>query len=104
MDLNPLSAISPIDGRYQKQTEPLSTFFSEFALIKYRVRIEIEYFIELCKLPLPQLRDFDPGLFPQLQSIYQDFANDDALKIKEIERVVNFHLTSFVGCLIRVRV
>tara|TARA_B100000768_G_scaffold49314_1_gene48110 strand:+ start:1139 stop:2485 length:1347 start_codon:yes stop_codon:yes gene_type:complete len=85
----PLTAISPIDGRYQSKTSELSAFYSEAALIKYRVKVEIEYFICLCEIPLPQLQDFDKTLFDNLKTIYTEFSNEDALKIKEIEKVTN---------------
>ncbi|MEJ6794754.1 MAG: adenylosuccinate lyase [Flavobacteriales bacterium] len=85
----PLTAISPIDGRYQSKTSELSAFYSEAALIKYRVKVEIEYFICLCEIPLPQLQDFDKALFDNLKTIYTEFSNEDALKIKEIEKVTN---------------
>lgn len=86
---SPLTAISPIDGRYQSKTSELSPFYSEAALIKYRVKVEIEYFICLCEIPLPQLQEFDKELFDNLKTIYTDFSNKDALKIKEIEKVTN---------------
>jgi len=86
MLLTALNAISPIDGRYRSKTKVLSNYFSEEALIKYRVQIEIEYFISLCKLPLPQLSEFNNSLFEDLQSIYIHFSTDDALEIKEIEK------------------
>ena len=89
MDLNLLTAISPIDGRYRGKTEKLASYFSEFALIRYRVKVEIEYFITLCELPLPQLKSFDNQLFPQLRSIYADFSEQDAARVKEIESVTN---------------
>ena len=89
MLLTALNAISPIDGRYRSKTKNLSTFFSEEALIKYRVRIEIEYFISLCELPLPQLKSFNPSLFEELRSIYKHFSNEDAIEIKEIENKTN---------------
>ncbi|MGB2341266.1 MAG: adenylosuccinate lyase [Flavobacteriaceae bacterium] len=89
MKLNKLNAISPVDGRYRGKTKNLSPFFSEEALIKYRVRVEIEYFIALCELPLPQLKSFNPSLFEELRSIYQHFSEDDALEIKEIEKTTN---------------
>ncbi|MBA22295.1 MAG: adenylosuccinate lyase [Flavobacteriales bacterium] len=89
MKLNTLNAISPVDGRYRGKTKNLSHFFSEEALIKYRVRVEIEYFIALCELPLPQLKSFNPSLFEELRSIYQHFSADDALEIKEIEKTTN---------------
>lgn len=84
-----LQAISPIDGRYQNKTQSLIPYFSEEALIKYRVLVEIEYFIALCELPLPQLSDFNQNLFTELRKIYKDFTTQDALKIKEIERITN---------------
>ncbi len=84
-----LQAVSPIDGRYAGKTKALSAYFSEEALIKYRVRVEIEYFIALCEIPLPQLQDIDATIFPKLRSIYTDFTSQDALKIKEIESVTN---------------
>lgn len=87
--LNPLTAISPIDGRYYSQTEALSDYFSEFALIRYRVRVEIEYFIALCELPLPQLKDFDSARFGALRGIYRDFTHEDALQVKDIEKTTN---------------
>ena len=89
MLLTALNAISPIDGRYRSKTKILSSFFSEEALIKYRVRVEIEYFISLCELPLPQLESFNPSLFEELRSIYNHFSNEDALQIKEIENKTN---------------
>ncbi|HLO44509.1 MAG TPA: adenylosuccinate lyase [Leadbetterella sp.] len=89
MQLNSLSAISPIDGRYRRQVEDLANYFSEFGLIKYRVRIEIEYFIELCELPLPQLSDFPKNLYGELRNIYQNFSEENALEIKEIEKTTN---------------
>ncbi len=89
MLLTALNAISPIDGRYRSKTKSLAGYFSEEALIKYRVQIEIEYFIELCKLPLPQLADFNPSLFEELRSIYLHFSSEDALDIKDIESTTN---------------
>lgn len=89
MNLTALNAISPIDGRYRNKIEGLSAFFSEEALIKYRVKIEIEYFIALCQIPLPQLKDFDSSIFPVLQNIYKDFSSEDALRIKKIESITN---------------
>ena len=89
MLLTALNAISPIDGRYRSKTKILSSFFSEEALIKYRVWVEIEYFISLCELPLPQLKSFNPSLFEELRSIYNHFSNEDALQIKEIENKTN---------------
>ena len=89
MKLNTLNAISPIDGRYKGKTKNLSPFFSEEALIRYRVRVEIEYFIALCELPLPQLKSFNPSLFEELRSIYQHFTADDAVEIKDIEKTTN---------------
>ena len=89
MQLNSLTAISPIDGRYRRQVEDLASFFSEFGLIKYRVRIEIEYFIELCELPLPQLADFPKNLYVELKNIYSNFSEENALEIKDIEKTTN---------------
>lgn len=89
MNLSPLTAISPIDGRYGRVTNSLSAYFSEEALIKYRVRVEIEYFIALCELPLPQLKDFDKNCFEDLRNIYINFSNQDALEIKETEKITN---------------
>ena len=89
MKLNTLNAISPIDGRYRNKTKSLGDFFSEEALIKYRVLVEIEYFISLCILPLPQLKNFNTSLFDELRSIYQHFSSDDAKLIKEIEIETN---------------
>ena len=89
MKLNTLSAISPIDGRYRSKVKELSDFFSEEALIKYRLIVEIEYFIALCNIPLEELKNFNKSLFEELRSIYQHFSSDDALKIKEIEKITN---------------
>lgn len=89
MALNALNAISPIDGRYRNKTESLAPYFSEEALIKYRVRVEIEYFIALCEIPLPQLADFDKSKFDALRDIYLNFDAKDALDIKEIEKTTN---------------
>ena len=89
MELNKLSAISPIDGRYRIKTEVLAKYFSEYALIKYRVLVEIEYFIALCELPLEQLKDFDRKKYKTLRHIYQDFSIEDAQKIKDIEKITN---------------
>ena len=89
MQLNQLTAISPIDGRYRKQVESLAPYFSEFGLIKYRVRVEIEYFITLCKIPLPQLEGINKSLFISLREIYTNFSEEDALWIKEKERETN---------------
>ena len=84
-----LTAVSPIDGRYHEKTQNLSHYFSEFALMKYRVFVEIEYFIALCQLPLPQLADLSQEKIESLKSIYKDFSLDDACQIKEIESVTN---------------
>ena len=89
MDLNTLTAISPIDGRYRNKTEKLSRYFSEYALIKYRVKVEIEYFIALCEMPLPQLKDFDKKFFSSLRDIYNHFSINDAERVKEIEKTTN---------------
>jgi len=84
-----LQAVSPIDGRYASKTESLSAYFSEEALIKYRVRVEIEYFIALCEISLPQLKSVDSSLYTKLRNIYLNFKSEDALRIKEIESVTN---------------
>ena len=89
MELNVLTAVSPIDGRYRGKTESLASYFSEYALIKYRVRVEIEYFITLCELPLPQLESFDSNLFETLRDIYRNFSENDAQRVKDIEKVTN---------------
>lgn len=89
MNLDLLTAISPVDGRYRSKTEPLANYFSEFALIKYRVRVEIEYFIALCELPLPQLAAFDTQLFETLRNIYRNFDEASAQRVKDIEKVTN---------------
>ena len=89
MSLDILTAISPVDGRYRGKTESLAEYFSEFALIRYRIRVEIEYFIALCELPLPQLQGFDKSLFPQLRAVYQNFSEHDAQRVKDIEKVTN---------------
>ena len=89
MELDTLTAISPIDGRYRGKTEPLAAYFSEYALIRYRVRVEIEYFISLCELPLPQLAGFDHGLFGRLRDIYRNLDEAGARRVKEIEKTTN---------------
>ena len=89
MELNALTAVSPIDGRYRSKTQDLASYFSEYALIKYRVRVEIEYFITLCELPLPQLKGFDHSLFERLRDIYRNFSEADAQRVKDIEKVTN---------------
>lgn len=89
MELNVLTAISPIDGRYRGKTESLGEYFSEYALVRYRVRVEIEYFITLCELPLPQLQDFNHALFEPLRDIYRTFTVADAQRVKDIESVTN---------------
>ncbi len=89
MELDILTAVSPIDGRYRGKTESLAPYFSECALMKYRVRVEIEYFIALCELPLPQLAGFDRSLFPTLREIYSGFSEADATRVKDIEKVTN---------------
>lgn len=89
MELNVLTAITPVDGRYRRVTACLADYFSEFALIKYRVRVEIEYFIALCQMPLPQLNGIDKDVFPELQKIYKEFTLQDAQRIKEIEKTTN---------------
>ena len=89
MNLDLLTAISPIDGRYRNKTQALADYFSEYALIRYRVRVEIEYFISLCELPLPQLEQFDHSLFKRLRDIYRDFNEESAQRVKDIEKVTN---------------
>lgn len=89
MNADNLKAISPVDGRYGSKTISLQDYFSESALIRYRLRVEIEYFIQLCLLPLAQLRDVEHAVFEQLRSIYLDFSLEDALEIKEIEKITN---------------
>ncbi len=87
--LDPLMSISPVDGRYRAQTEQLADYFSEFALIRYRVRVEIEYFIALCEIPLPQLSGVDPSIFPAMRKIYQEFTLKEASEIKATEKITN---------------
>ena len=89
MTLNSLTAISPVDGRYRSKSAGLDEYFSEFALIRYRVKVEVEYFIALCELPLPQLTDFDHKYFPTLRSFYENFTVENAQEIKDIEKVTN---------------
>ena len=89
MNLDVLTAISPIDGRYRSKTEALADYFSEYALIRYRIRVEIEYFITLCELPLPQLKPFDHSLFPRLRDIYLNFDEKGAQRVKDIEKITN---------------
>ena len=89
MNSDSLLAVSPVDGRYERQTEPLRQYFSEFALIRYRIRVEIEYFIALCEIPLPQLADFDRGRFDALRAIYKNLTPEDARRVKDIEKVTN---------------
>lgn len=89
MALSTLTAISPIDGRYRSKAEVLENYYSEYALIRYRVKVEIEYFIALCELPLPQLAGIDKAIFPTLREIYTNFSVEDAQKVKDIESVTN---------------
>lgn len=89
MNLNKLTAISPIDGRYRDKTDELAAFFSEYALIKYRVRVEVEYFIALCEADIPSLEHVDRQLFAKLRALYENFTEEDALKIKDIEKITN---------------
>ena len=89
MELDLLTAVSPIDGRYRSKAGALAAYFSEYALMKYRVRVEIEYFITLCELPLPQLKSLDATRFESLRDIYRNFSEADAQRIKEIEIVTN---------------
>ena len=94
MELSPLTAVSPVDGRYAGKTESLREYFSEFALIRYRIRVEIEYFIALCEIPLPQLADFDRNLFETLRDIYRTITPEEAMRVKEIEKVTNHDVKS----------
>ena len=87
--MNDLLAVSPVDGRYASKTRSLSAYFSEYALIRYRIRVEIEYFIALCELPLPQLADFDKGLFGTLRDIYRNLTPEQAREVKDIEKTTN---------------
>ncbi|GAB6120471.1 adenylosuccinate lyase [Dysgonomonas termitidis] len=89
MTLTPLTSISPIDGRYRNKTEELANYFSEYALIKYRVLVEIEYFIALCELPLPQLKNIDKAIFGKLKNIVTGFSESDAMRIKDTEKITN---------------
>lgn len=89
MELDILTAISPIDGRYRGKTEPLAAYFSEYALMKYRVQVEVEYFIALCELPLPQLKEVSASIYESLREIYRSFSESDAQRIKDIESVTN---------------
>ena len=89
MELNTLSAISPIDGRYRSKVQELGPYFSEYGLIKYRLYVEIEYFIALCQVPLPQLKEIPDKVFGHLREIYQEFSLEDAVKVKEFEAVTN---------------
>jgi adenylosuccinate lyase len=89
MNLSLLTAISPIDGRYRGKTKSYSDYFSEYALIRYRVLVEVEYFIALCEIPLPQLQTVPIAVYPKLRNIVQDFTENDALRIKEIESITN---------------
>ena len=89
MNLNVLTAISPVDGRCRRAGKELAAYFSEYALIKYRVRVEIEYFIALCEIPLPQLASINKSTYSSLREIYQNFSEEDAMAIKDIEKVTN---------------
>ena len=89
MKLSELTSISPIDGRYRSKTQELNKYFSESALIRYRVLVEIEYFISLCEIPLPQLKNFDNKQFEKLRTIYINFSLEDAEKVKTIEKTTN---------------
>ncbi len=89
MELQALTAISPVDGRYRVQTDDLAQYFSEFGLIKYRIRVEIEYFLALCKLPLPQLKAVKPGIADELRKVYTEFSMADAQTVKDIEKTTN---------------
>ena len=95
MDHTSLFSISPIDGRYRRQTEDLQQYFSEFALIKYRVWVEVEYFIALCELPLPQLTSVSKDTFVQLRDICANFSQEDAQWIKDKEKITNHDVKTF---------
>ncbi|HEY8400825.1 MAG TPA: lyase family protein, partial [Cytophagaceae bacterium] len=89
MDLNELTAISPVDGRYRNQVRNLAQYFSEYGLIRYRVMVEVEYFIALCELPLPQLKNFDKTKYSKLRNIYLEFSEESAYTVKSIEKTTN---------------
>src|SRR5690554_5078118 len=89
LTLNTLTAVSSVDGRYGNKTQSLRKYFSEYALIKYRVKVEVEYFIALCELPLPQLSQVDKGSFSELRGLVENFTEEEALEIKEIEKITN---------------
>ena len=89
MDTHSLLAVSPVDGRYASKSEPLRAYFSEFALIRYRIRVEIEYFIALCEIPLPQLADVDHEKFSMMRDIYLNLTPEQAMEVKEIEKTTN---------------
>jgi adenylosuccinate lyase len=89
LPISPLTAVSPVDGRYRRACQSLSRYFSEAALIRYRVQVEVEYFIALCNLPVPQLKGIDKNLFDSLRNIYRRFSMEDAVRVKEIEKVTN---------------
>ena len=89
MELNPLTAISPIDGRYRKSVETLDAYFSEYALIRYRVMVEVEYFIALCQIPLPQLSNVNSDMFESIRGVYNNFSLPDAQRVKDIEETTN---------------
>lgn len=94
MDFSALEAISPVDGRYRRITNKLAAYFSESALIKYRLQVEVEYFIALCELPLPQLKDFDPAFYRDLRAIYENFSSKGARRVKAIEKTTNHDVKS----------
>jgi adenylosuccinate lyase len=94
MPLSPLTAISPIDGRYRKITEPLADFFSEKALIRYRLLVEVEYFIALCEIPLPQMKTFPANKYGDLRTLYKTFSHEDAQGVKAIEGITNHDVKS----------
>ena len=97
MDLNLLTAISPVDGRYREKTKVFADYFSEYALIRYRIRVEIEYFIALCELPLPQLKNIDKEVYGKLRGIYRYFDEQAALRVKAVEYYIKEQIDAIGG-------
>jgi len=96
MKFSSMEAISPVDGRYRRATQKLADYFSEGALIKYRVLIEVEYFIALCELPLPQLKSFNQKLFEPLRTSYKSFSLADGRRVKDIEKTTNHDVKGMI--------